>query len=86
MKALSVLTRGWPRLAGATGLVPGLVPGLAVGLALAFSAAGHTQALDRITASDAARERLSEAFDALEAAGFTGLVGISQGFLFAPCL
>lgn len=75
MKALSFLTRGWPRLAGATGLVPGL----AVGLALAFSAAGHTQALDRITASDAARERLSEAFDALEAAGFTGLVGISQG-------
>jgi|GEM_PF-770622 len=79
MKALSFLTRGWPRLAGAIGLVPGLVPGLAVGLALAFSAAGHTQALDRITASDAASGRLSEAFDALEAAGFTGLVGISQG-------
>ncbi|WP_417479906.1 serine hydrolase domain-containing protein [Maricaulis maris] len=79
MKALSFLTRGWPRFAGATGLVPGLVPGLAIGLALAFSADGHTQALDRITASDAARERLSSAFDALEAAGFTGLVGISQG-------
>lgn len=75
MKALSFLTRGWPRPAGATGLVPGL----AVGLALAFSAAGHTQALDRITAPDAARERLSEAFNALEAAGFTGIVGISQG-------
>lgn len=74
MKALSFLSRGQVRLTGVTGL--------ALGLALAVSAAGCSQAPgpDAAPASEAeaARDRLSDAFDALEAAGFTGIVGISQ--------
>jgi CubicO group peptidase (beta-lactamase class C family) len=69
MKALSFLRRTSGRMAGALSL--------ALAITSAATAQAPAQATDPNVDSIAASARLSEAFDALEAAGFTGIVGLS---------
>lgn len=69
MKALSFLRRTPGRMAGALSL--------ALAITSAATAQATAQAPDPNVDSIAASARLSEAFDALEAAGFTGIVGLS---------
>ncbi|RKR00077.1 serine hydrolase domain-containing protein [Maricaulis maris] len=74
MKALSFLRRGSPRLIRSVGMT--------LGLALAINAAAPAQtaplSIDPVVDRGATGDRLSDAFDALEAAGFTGIVGLSH--------
>ncbi|WP_323763079.1 serine hydrolase domain-containing protein [Maricaulis sp.] len=66
MKALSFLRCGAVRIASA------------LGLALAVGTVAAAQTADTGSDHAAASARLSDAFDALEAAGFTGVIGLSR--------